>query len=101
MEKGNPVDLQMEKMVLEKGKLDRTMHKCKVLKYMEERERIYLFLEDEPLTNISLDGIYQCDISTREGLLRCDGMIDERYQNKAGNVLVFRIENGFYNINVK
>ena len=38
----------------------------------------------------------QCYISTRTELLSCSGVVKERYQSENGNILVFRIENGFY-----
>ena len=39
----------------------------------------------------------RCYIATKSELLYCTGVIKERFQSEDGNMLVFRIENGFYN----
>ena len=51
--------------------------------------------------NISADAIidntmYGCHISTKKEVLYCTGVVKERFQSEEGNMLVFRIEDGFY-----
>ena len=55
-------------------------------------------LKEDDLTAISLDAKYQCYISTKKELLYCTGAVKERFQCENGNMLVFKIENGFYNV---
>lgn len=96
MYEGNPVELQMKKMILENGMLDDRVYPCHVVRYDPNEQFMYLALEQDELTVISLDGIYECRFSTTEGLFSCTGVIKERYQNADGNVLAMQIENGFF-----
>ena len=98
MYEGNPVDLQMEKVISADGIFDDTTRACRVYKYDIEDEYIYLELKEDELTAILLDAKYRCYISTEDGtsvLFRCR---KERYRSEGINLLKFRIENGFYNI---
>lgn len=98
MYEGNPVDIQMERVISADGIFDDTTHHCQVLRYDLEEDYIYLQLKEEDLTSISLDAKYQCYISTKAELLFCTGVVKERYRSEDENVIVFRIENGFYNV---
>lgn len=98
MYEGNPVDLQMEKVISADVIFDDATHHCQVFKYDLEEDYIYLQLKEDDLTAISLDAKYQCYISTKKELLFCTGAVKERYQFGNENMLVFKIENGFYNV---
>ena len=98
MYEGNPVDLQMEKIISADGIFDDSTIKCRVYKYDVEEDYIYLELKDDSLTDISLDAKYRCYISTKSELLYCTGVVKERFRTEDLNILKFRIENGFYNV---
>lgn len=98
MYEGNPVELQMKKMILECGVPDERVYSCHIVRYDHNEQFMYLALEQEELTVISLDGVYECRFSTMEGLFSCTGVIKERYQNVNGNVLAMQIENGFFEV---
>ena len=87
--------LRMVRVILKDGYLDEVSHPCSVIKYRPEEECIYLLTENK-LSSFSLDGIYECQIDTGKGTLACTGMLLERYWNKSGNVIKFRIQNRFY-----
>ena len=69
MYEGNPVDLQMEKVISADGIFDDTTRACRVYKYDIEDEYIYLELKEDELTAILLDAKYRCYISTKTELL--------------------------------
>lgn len=98
MYEGNPADLRMVKLISADAVLDEAIHKCQVFKYDMEEDFIYLELKENDLTTISLDAKYRCYIATRNELLCCTGVVKERFHSEDGNMLVFRIENGFYTI---
>ena len=98
MYEGNPVDLQMEKIISADGIFDDSTRKCRVHKYDVEEDYIYLELKDDSLTDISLDAKYRCYISTKSELLYCTGVVKERFRTEDLNILKFRIENGFYSV---
>lgn len=75
---------------------DETEYLCKIIAYDEEEETLYLVSEEAELTSYSLDGIYECSIENLEDPVICKGIIKERYWNKAGKVMKFKIQNGFY-----
>lgn len=101
MYEGNPVDLKMEKTVSMEAVFDEETHHCKIFKYDVDEDYIYLLLEKESLTAISLDAKYQCDIATKKELLSCSGVVKERFQSEKGSMLIFQIENGFYCVEEK
>ena len=101
MFEGNSVDLRMAKTISADVVLDDTTHKCKVYRYDMEEDYIYLELTEEDLTVISLDAKYQCYISTQKELLYCSGVVKERFRSEDGNMITFRIENGFYSVSEK
>lgn len=97
MYEGNKVELHMEKTVILNVLPDELSHNCKVLRYDPEEDYIRLLLEkDENLQAISLDAKYRCDVTTKTEILSCNGVIKERYHDADGNILIFKIENGFY-----
>lgn len=98
MYEGNPVDLRMVKTISADAVLDEAIHKARVFRYDIEEDYIYLELREKDLTAISLDAKYRCYIATKKELLYCTGVIKERFRSEDGNMLVFRIENGFYNV---
>lgn len=98
MYEGNPVDLQMAKTISADAILDDTTHRCRVFRYDMEEDYIYLKLKEDDLTAISLDAKYQCYIYTKRELLFCSGVVKERFQSEDGNMITFRIENGFYSV---
>ena len=99
MYEGNPVDLQMEKVISADAIFDDTTRACKVDHYDTEEDYIYLEVMENPLTTILLDAKYRCYISTGTELLCCSGVVKERYQSEDRNLLKFKIENGFYEMN--
>lgn len=101
MYEGNPVDLQMAKTISADAIFDDATHRCKVFRYDMEEDYIYLELKETDLAAISLDAKYQCYISNKKELLYCTGVVKERFQSENGNMLIFRIENGFYNVSAK
>ena len=98
MYEGNPVDLQMAKTISADAIFDDATHRCKVFRYDMEEDYICLNLVEDDLTAISLDAKYQCYISTKKELLYCTGVVKERFRSENGNMIIFRIENGFYNV---
>lgn len=96
MYEGSPVDIQMERMILDEGFYDETTYQCDVITYKPEEERIYLLSKHTELPVFSLDGIYRCTIAEKDGLVQCGGVITERYWNKLGRIVVFQVKNGFY-----
>ena len=99
MYEGNPVDLQMEKVISADAIFDDTTRVCKVDHYDTEEDYIYFEVMEDPLTTILLDAKYRCYISTGTELLCCSGVVQERYQSEDRNLLKFKIENGFYEMN--
>ena len=96
MYEGCAAQLRMERGILHDTFLDETVYECKVIAYDEEKETLYLAAEDANLTSFSLDGIYECGIDDEKESVICKGIVKERYWNKAGKVMRFKIQNGFY-----
>ena len=94
-----PALLQMTRTFLEDGEKDEIIHHCKVIRYDPEEENIYLIAGKSDITSFLLDGVYRCTINSEKKEIWCQGVIRERYCNKVGKVLVFRVQNGFYEIN--
>ena len=96
MFEGNKVELKMEKAIIMNSVLDEETHVCKVLRYNPEEDYIRLLLDKEELQVMQLDAKYKCDIITKAEVLTCTGVIKERFRDENGNVMIFKIENGFY-----
>ena len=95
-----PAILKMTRTILKDGCFDETAHHCKIIRYISGEERIYLLAGKADRPSFSLDGLYECTVSSKDGPVICTGTIRERYWSKAGKVIVFRIENGFYKNNL-
>ncbi len=90
--------LQMKKPIKKGVKKAEQTYECKVWRYDENKECLYLALQEAALSNLSLDAIYECKIEEgAEGLL-CTGHIRERYHSEGQQMVKFEIENGFYKI---
>ena len=89
MYEGNPVDLQMEKVISADAILDETTHQCQVFTYDMEEDYIYLELKGRRSDGNSLwMQITECYISTRN--MNCSAVQEwykERYQSEDGNIL--------------
>ncbi len=101
MKQGTGAKLKMKKNLHKNAVIDQKMYFCKVLRYDAKWECIYLVLENDLLSTLSLDAIYECSIEKTGECIACTGRIRERYANEFGNILKFEIENGFYKINLK
>ncbi len=95
MKQGDRVQLTVKKYL--KKDYSKEYGSCSgtVLHYNTKEECIYFLLENEELTNVSLDIIYQCEITSSKERLSCTGRVKERYYHESGKVLKFEIENGF------
>ena len=100
MHEGCSVELREKKAFLMDEELSRKVFDCKIKKYNENDDEICLLLNNAQLPEISLDAEYECRIRGAEGVMICLGRVLERYINKKGNNLRFRIENGFYKNNL-
>ena len=91
-----PAKMSMVKVILGESFMDNGVYNCKIIRYIPEKESIYLLTGKTELTVFSLDALYECSIQTEEEVLSCQGFIKERYISKMGKVIVFQIQNGFY-----
>lgn len=98
---GDRAQLSMKQYLKEDKELDARVFSCTVIEYKKETEQVHLLMSDGNLTDISLDAVYECRIKTLKGESVCTGMIRERYENRAGMILILQIVNGFYEISVK
>lgn len=95
---GDTVELEMEKLLLAGGSLERDILKCRIIGNDEVEEQFFMVLEEWELPRVSLDAIYKCTIETKGERIYCDGMVKERYKSEDGDMIVFQIENGFYQL---
>lgn len=91
-----PAQMRMVRMFWDGGLHDGAAYTCKTIRYQTEENCIYLLTGKTELTLFSLDALYECIIHTPEGTLTCQGVITQRYWNRHGRVIVFRIIKGFY-----
>jgi hypothetical protein len=96
---GCPVELQMERVFSSDGIFDEGAYHCTIVSYNDENILV-LELHNEDLAILSLDAKYRCYIKAKKELLLCSGVIKERYQRQGDNMVVFKIENGFYDQSV-
>ncbi len=101
MKKGDRVTLCIKKMLQTGAVADEKQYLCQVLQYDDKRETISLLQNTGKMTDLSLDAIYACVIETENEQLECTGRIEERYHGEKGKTVQFKIENGFYKINLK
>ena len=100
MKKGDAVILVMKKCLLANRELGDKMYACRVVQYDVKREVLYLALENDTLSAISLDAIYECNIKEEKDVVSCTGRIRERYENQHGKIIKLEIKSGFYKISV-
>ena len=98
---GDKAVISMIQCFKEGVEVDAQPYKCTVIEYQKEKEQVHLLMSSGSITDISLDGVYECRIRTMRGEDRCTGTIKERYENRAGMILIFQIINGFYETNLK
>lgn len=98
--KGELAELKMKKVLGVNTLFDENKYICRKIRYDAKQECIYLVLEDDDITEISLDAIYECVITLKGEKIACTGRVKERYNSEPGQILKFEIENGFYKINV-
>lgn len=102
MRSGNKAELNMRKPLCKGVDMDQKTYLCSILRYDLAKECIYLVLENDSLKEISLDAIYECMIKeTEKETIMCTGRVIERFHEEKGKIIKFKIENGFYKINVK
>lgn len=88
--------LTMKKTLLQTAAIDERAYPCSVLRYDAKQECLYLALEEDPLSSVSLDAVYECHIQEEQRGISCTGRIRERFCHEAGKVLKLELENGFY-----
>lgn len=98
---GDKAVLSMIQYLKEDGEIDENVYSCTVIEYHKEMEQVHLLMRSGNITDIELDAVYECAIHTLQGDAVCTGMIKERYENRAGMILILQIVNGFYEINIK
>lgn len=98
---GDRAVITMINYLKEDKKMDDKSYHCTVIEYQKELEQVHLLMSTGELKDISLDAVYECRIQTIKGEAVCTGVIKERYENRAGMILIFQIANGFYEINIK
>ena len=91
-----PAKLSMVRVILGDSYYDDTKYDCTIIRYIPEKESIYLLAGNTDLPAFSLDALYECSICQQDGTLSCQGFVKERYISKSGKVVVFQIQNGFY-----
>lgn len=96
MIEGSSVKLHMKKVLKTGMILDKSVYTCNVDSYDEEVDKLVLIDDELKLEKLSLDAIYDCEIYQDKMMLQCEGQVKERYQGEDGNLVVFYIQNGFY-----
>ena len=95
---GSQVKLSMCKILKKGMSMDKKEYTCTVDLYDIEAEKMHLQISEDDLNYIYLDAKYTCKIYTEDQVLSCEGIIKERYQGVEGSMVIFYIENGFYDI---
>ena len=95
---GDKAVLTMVQYLKEDKEKDENIYEATVIEYQKEMEQVHLILRSGSLSDISLDAVYECRIRTITCETVCTGMIKERYENRAGMILVLQVTNGFYEI---
>ncbi len=91
-----PAKLKMKRQILNEGFFDDATYMCKTIVYNPEEENIYFLIGKTELSIFSLDAEYECMFNVNDEIIKCSGMIIERYSSKLGKVIVFHVQNGFY-----
>ncbi len=98
---GDKASFTMVQYLKEDKEKDENVYYATVIEYQKELEQVHLILSTGNLTDISLDAVYECRIQTMTGEAVCTGIFKERYENRAGMILILQVKNGFYEINLK
>lgn len=93
--------LKMKKILKTGETMDGCAYQCVVSAYDEKKECIYLLLKDAELTELSLDAIYECVITSQQNTYSVTGRIRSRYENQEGKMFELYITNGFYKNSIK
>ena len=92
--------IKMKKALKRDVKLSTYTYECIVYQYEEKTESIYLKVNC-PLTDLSLDAIYECKVQGDKAEVTMTGRMVERYENQDGNIVRIHIETGFYKNSIK
>lgn len=98
MYEGSTAVLRMLHVYLEGELMDEREYVCRITAYDQDREYMYMTVEEGELTDLSLDAEYDCSIRPEE--VSCQGSVKERYFDREGSRLIFSVENGFYKNNI-
>lgn len=93
--------LRMQKPLKISQEHNKKEYPCSLVSYDEKEETLCLRLLEGELSEISLDALYECEITEQEGILLAIGRVQERYRSRLGAMLKIYIENGFYKNNIK
>ena len=99
MNRGDMVELNMDKMLCVSKAKDMKTHCGTLQEYRIMQEEMEITLQEGTLMELSLDAIYICTIYSQTGKICCTGRVRERYCGEKGKTLVFHIDNGFFKIN--
>ena len=86
--------IKVDECYLEGASPNMAEHMCTVLTCEPEEDNIKLLLNENDVTIISLDSIYECRIGEEEPLY-CRITFYKRFLNKLGCVICARIIDGF------
>ena len=100
MNERNLAIIKMKKALKRGAKLSAHTYECVVWKYEEKTESIYLNVSC-PLTDISLDAIYECKVMGVKQEIIMTGRVVERYICESGYVIKIHIQTGFYKNSIK
>ena len=98
---GDKAVIKMVKYLKEDKELDKTIYGCTIIEFQKDLEQLHLRMSSGKLEDISLDAVYECKIQTLQGEAVCTGIIQDRFENRAGMILKLQIQNGFYEVNIK
>jgi len=98
---GDRAVISMIQYLKDDKEMDESVYRCTVIEYQKDLEQVHLLMSTGEITDISLDAIYECRIQTIKGEAVCTGIVKERYNNRAGIILILQVANGFYEINIK
>ena len=90
---GDKAVLTMVQYLKEDKEKDENTYEATVIEYQKEMEQVHLILRSGSLSDISLDAVYECRIQTMTCETVCTGMIKDRYENRAGMILVLQLMN--------
>ena len=81
-----PADLSMVRVILGDCYYDEHIHSCQVIRYIPDRECIYLLSDTAELSVFSLDALYECEIiNENEDIEDAVNKMVELANKKGGN----------------